>query len=735
MGLRKAILLILSLILITELSAADMKAEGIGATEKEAYINARENLSSYISYSSYSELNTQDESMSSIAGSSSDIILLSLENGKAKKNKDGTWTAEVIIPSKAAKDYEARINERVKRINDLYDSLLEADDLNTFKRLRSELLDERTDEFIMKELKPSYKAPSLPMSYETSISEYTELLTDRLNTLRQDETVSKALGNNVSSAGSAEARRIENLIAELSGFYDEEINEALLEAYHQGYGIISDSYSDSTRESGAEYILELEAYKKAFAEAKVSAQKIITDIDVKFSADGEKVYNDAINEPLRPFEMSDPEGAREMRMVSAKDEISRLENEYTKDTNVAYEEQLESFSSIIDSATECIDKINGTTYTVDTSSNVLASVKVEAFILETLQWNGETTLLIAGKPVIFHFCIPLSYWLGVDVTASNWVNYNTEIAYWDQMLRDYPTAFISVRLSYSIKTYADTSNYEFTLLDYSVINKSDGTVKYSSREKQIATISFPSKVDFSDLSLESELMDPMSMGYPSNRIREIKSRVDSYTLRNFNEMKKNAAEQAKQEEIKAEEARIAADFRKQEKEAKRSQLAEFQPPVFGIGLNYRIVSTMKGVAYNMLDINVPLVRFHFGESATAASLGLTGSLFGSGDFKDKATYSLRAGGMLTADLDVFFPFSTEAAITLGTKLGFSGRTPIEGGFLDLVLQKPDFSFYMMCDAGIFIDFDSFYMHAGIDLGLVEKNFVIGGSIGVGMALM
>ena len=539
MGLRKAILLILSLILITELSAADMKAEGIGATEKEAYINARENLSSYISYSSYSELNTQDESMSSIASSSSDIILLSLENGKAKKNKDGTWTAEVIIPSKAAKDYEARINERAVRINDLYDSLLDADDLNTFKRLRSELLDERTDEFIMKELKPSYKAPSLPMSYETSISEYTELLTDRLNTLRQDETVSKALGNNVSNAGSAEARRIENLIAELSGFYDEEINEALLEAYHQGYGIISDSYSDSTRESGAEYILELEAYKKAFAEAKVSAQKIITDIDVKFSADGEKVYNDAINEPLRPFEMSDPEGAREMRMVSAKDEISRLENEYTKDTNAAYEEQLESFSSIIDSATECIDKINSTTYTVDTSSNVLASVKVEAFNLETLQWDGETTLLIAGKPVIFHFSIPLSYWLGVDVTASNWVNYNTEIAYWDQMLREYPTAFISVRLSYSIKTYADTSNYEFTLLDYSVINKSDGTVKYSSREKQTATISFPSKVDFSDLSLESELMDPMSMGYPSNRIREIKSRVDSYTLRNFNEMKKN----------------------------------------------------------------------------------------------------------------------------------------------------------------------------------------------------
>ena len=78
MGLRKAILLILSLILITELSAADMKAEGIGATAKEAYINARENLSSYISYSSYSELNTQDESMSSIASSSSDIILLSL---------------------------------------------------------------------------------------------------------------------------------------------------------------------------------------------------------------------------------------------------------------------------------------------------------------------------------------------------------------------------------------------------------------------------------------------------------------------------------------------------------------------------------------------------------------------------------------------------------------------------------------------------------------------------------
>ena len=614
MGLRKAILLILSLILITELSAADMKAEGIGATEKEAYLNARENLSSYISYSSYSELNTQDESMSSIASSSSDIILLSLEDGKAKKNKDGTWTAEVIIPSKAAKDYEARINERVKRINDLYDSLLDADDLNTFKRLRSELLDERTDEFIMKELKPSYKVPSLPMSYETSINEYTDLLTDRLNTLRQDETVSKALGNNVSNDGSAEARRIENLIAELSGFYDEEINEALLEAYHQGYGIISDSYSDSTRESGAEYILELEAYKKAFAEAKVSAQKIITDIDVKFSADGEKVYNDAINEPLRPFEMSDPEGAREMRIISAKDEISRLANEYTKDTNAAYEEQLESFSSIIDSATECIDKINSTTYTVDTSSNVLASVKVEAFNLETLQWDGETTLLIAGKPVIFHFSIPLSYWLGVDVTATNWVNYNTEIAYWDQMLRDYPTAFISVRLSYSIKTYADTSNYEFTLLDYSVINKSDGTVKYSSREKQTATISFPSKVDFSDLSLESELMDPMSMGYPANRIREIKSRVDSYTLRNFNEMKKNAAEQAKQEEIKAEEARIAADFRKQEKEIRRSQLAEFQPPVFGIGLNYRIVSTMKGVAYNILDINVPLVRFHFGES-------------------------------------------------------------------------------------------------------------------------
>ncbi len=738
-----AILLILLIALPA--SAADITETASGATEAEAIAAVDSLLAQRIATNTAAQQDTivSDDGSESTAYMSirakstydADFLGAVLDT---EKLSDGTWTATKTIPESSYPLYRSRVEESAAIINRIYRSIEKSGTItrSDYTRISSQLSDYEVNSIVMRMLDSEADVPSVPTNstdieamYQSSLERernQTETTVRGLQlqselgiiTAEGQASLDKALQELQANRNEQNAlRQAQALEAERERESFNESQRALMEAFSGSTATTTD-YDEDDSASGM--INEIEALKNTFSSYKGQMQMTIDNFQSQLDREISNERSAILDEPYLPIEL-DGRGRPRKEVTEAReaavDEVTaELTSAYMDQANSAYADSVVHLGEISKRAAQAIEDINDASFSLSTPSPAV-SASIESFNLTDLIWNGTANITIGNQSIELDFEIPFSAWTGTDVKeGESYYEYRTEIQDWSTILSTYPYSY-SLSIDYTIRAYADESAYRVRFSHYTVTRTDTGKVVYSSDTDQEQLLEYDSSIDFSNVSMDSELISPANRFYPSKTVADIEKTAGEFTLRYEEDMKEEAARRAAEAEAK-EQQRAA------ERRSRAVDRDMFSPGYFmGVMVDARMMASFGSASDLAVLANAKAIYSDFDILGIYFGINYGMLLINPTSMEDVTNAlqgTLLTTNILSVSLDKFFPLSSTNAIELDLQLGATIGKEI--GFAGSV------------NLGYFHRFSLVSLQVGATASYIAGDIYAGGYVGLGMLI-
>ncbi|MBO8437030.1 MAG: hypothetical protein IAA97_08635 [Spirochaetes bacterium] len=702
------------------LFAADITETGYGKNEAEAIANADSLLAQRIATNTTSEQNTiiSDDgskavsyiSLNAITTYDTDFLGAVLTT---KRENDGSWSATKTIPESSYSLYETRVKESAAIINRIWNDIDDKNsiDRESYTRISAQLSEYEVNSIIMRMLKPDASIPSVPTNstdiealYQSSLEKESN---QRATTVRELQLQSE-LGIIINEGGISLTQALQDLQEsrnEQDALRQQQEMEAAREresfsinqrAMLASYTPFIPENSDSSSVSAM--ITEIEALKGTYISYKNQIQLAMDNYETMFEKDSQRERDRIYSEPYLQFEL-DRNGkplreAREAREEAAKERISELRKKYEDMTAKAYADAIGPFEEIAERAAKAIEDLNNASFTLTTPSSAV-STSIDYFSLTELTWYGNAEMTIGNQTVSFDFGIPFASWTGRKISnGETYYDYRAEIQDWSTILAAYPFSY-SLTINYTISTYADTAEYDVVIKDYTVTRTDTGKDVYHARPNQHKVLDYNTPVDFSDISVDTSLLNEDNPNYPSSLVARIEQKTEKLTYSYERDLE--------QKERFENEAKSAAKRKRQ----------NFRPyNLTSTNIEYKFLTNTSFTANDSL-INMKVQMLEL--------LGFYPSIncYLIYQQSDLSAY------VFTFGLDRYFALTGNDAIKIEAEAG----AMVSGNILQETI-----SFAAFLDLGYFHSFGLITLELGASAAYMADEFRFGGYAGLGVAL-
>ena len=614
MRIRKIMMFILCILLLTAVYADNITETGVGKTEAEARQNATDKLASTIRMTASSRMSLRSVDDGSTSASqimdlrrveTADISILG-GDVSSSRNSDGSWSATITIPESRIDSYITAAENNASRIISLYNSSsatrTSSIESNDYHRLKPIVEEYETYRAVITMLDPEKgnSVTAIPTSSRDVEIMYENYLRSSRNA---DETRYAALALQLDSGDDTARAQIMADMAEIEKRMEEnrrerserdrqlkaEIDESNKRLSETTQKELQDIYSrldsiiiENTDDIASSMVRNVESTKIAFIESKARLDAALEELDKDYEEKTMAIYEEELSRPYMSFELDEngkPQAiALKARNDNARSKVLEQKAAFSSDATRIYSTALKSFEALAEQGTDAIRAINQESFSIRTP-NEAAATEITSFNLKTLEWTGEARLTIGENTVTLPFVIPFEAWTGIDTGENH--NY---IPYLDQ-IQELSDTFIanpdiySLNIDFTIRAYSDAKTYLVEFSHYDLMRTSDMSVVHSADVDTTGYLTYDTEADFSDVIVVSELIDENSPDYPIEEIERI--RVITNVFRENYDAEQAAVKAAREEKAKQDaaekaEAELQASIEKAErKENRKAEASQF----------------------------------------------------------------------------------------------------------------------------------------------------------------